>query len=691
MSEFLKESLFLDDIIQKMNQKKISLKEKQEFYKKMLVHDYDLYSFLIYQAKYDENKILKNENSPYFAHLIFANSLDDKDESIYIGKNSFSFNDKHLITDWRAPISTLYYDENLGEVEYQALEERHKGILKLKRQIVIENQKLVSINDIDVMAQDELLKPYLNADSEIKLKNIISTIQKQQNEIIRKPLYTNLVVQGVAGSGKTTVALHKLAFLIYNYKNKFQAEDFLIIGPNKLFLEYITATLPDIDAENIKQLTYTDFSCNFIGEDFTLKPENNNVKDDYLCFKASLHFTNLLEDFIEEFMLSLLPADGINFKEITIFNFNYLKQALLQMFEKNIEKKFDLAVNYLTNIVKTDEYFLMHRIDTYLQTTLLTEKQKFSFTLDYKMQIKTKIRDLLKAKLNVKKLKTLNIYEKFLSYLKDKPEFACFAKNLQADIKDIKQKQVAFEDLAPLTFLKARVFETENFSNICHTAIDEAQDLPENAFFVLKYILKKSAFSVYGDMNQAIARQSAISNWNVLNDVFEHEFKQLNKTYRTTIEIMNYANSLTKFAPIMQGEPVIRNGEEVVKTSFGENYENVLMNLLTKQLDKHFKSYAIICKTQNECEKVCKILEKNGIDFTFVNGTSSEKLSKVNVLTVLDAKGLEFDRVIINDESMYNLKIEKEVKMLYVAVTRAIFELNILTKWNKFKLWITLC
>lgn len=192
-------------------------------------------------------------------------------------------------------------------------------------------------------------------------------------------------------------------------------------------------------------------------------------------------------------------------------------------------------------------------------------------------------------------------------------------------------------------------------------------------------------------MNQAIARQSAISNWNVLNDVFEHEFKQLNKTYRTTIEIMNYANSLTKFAPIMQGEPVIRNGEEVVKTSFGENYENVLMNLLTKQLDKHFKSYAIICKTQNECEKVCKILEKNGIDFTFVNGTSSEKLSKVNVLTVLDAKGLEFDSVIINDESMYNLKIEKEVKMLYVAVTRAIFELNILTKWNKFKLWITLC
>ncbi len=269
MEDFLKEDLFLQNVIKEIENKKKDLKVEEEFLKNNISRNYDLYEAILYENKREQLKLQKNEGSPYFAKIEFKNEKDTKKETVYIGKGSFKNHDNYLIVDWRAPISSLYYDSSLGKTTYSSPGGVQSGELSLKRQIVIDNKKLKSFQDIDVMAQDELLKPYLKASTEVKLKNIIATIQKEQNEIIREDLFKNMIIQGVAGSGKTTVALHKIAFLIYNHAQK--QSDFLIIGPNKLFLKYIGGLLPDLEAEQALQFTFEEFCFNYLEKDYILK------------------------------------------------------------------------------------------------------------------------------------------------------------------------------------------------------------------------------------------------------------------------------------------------------------------------------------------------------------------------------------------------------------------------------------
>ena len=196
-------------------------------------------------------------SKPYFARIDFTSDETRKEEECYIGKVGVSDNDNNLITvDWRAPIASIYYDSNIGEASYLAPEGKIKGTLNLKRQYDIEDKVLKSYQDVDTVSNDEILKPYLNASADNRLKNIVSTIQSEQNKIIRNPLYNNLIIQGVAGSGKTTVALHRVAYLVYNNRQNIKPEQYLVVGPNKFFINYISNVLPDLDVNNVSQLTY---------------------------------------------------------------------------------------------------------------------------------------------------------------------------------------------------------------------------------------------------------------------------------------------------------------------------------------------------------------------------------------------------------------------------------------------------
>ena len=221
------------------------------------------------------NSIEKAKNTPYFARIDFKS--DDKLDKCYIGKLGVSDYDNNIITvDWRAPISSIYYDSNIGACSYEAPEGIINGELLLKRQYAIKNKELINYNDVDTVSNDELLKPYLNVSANNRLKNIVSTIQSEQNKIIREKLGKNMIIQGVAGSGKTTVALHRIAYLVYNNRELYKPSDYMVIGPNKFFVNYISGILPDLDVNGVSEYTLEEVFENYVDDDLEIASVREN-------------------------------------------------------------------------------------------------------------------------------------------------------------------------------------------------------------------------------------------------------------------------------------------------------------------------------------------------------------------------------------------------------------------------------
>ena len=315
--EFLREKEKLNQVVQQL------LDEEKELEEHVAKNDYDNNSYVSSHLAYLNNKKLsdlkKIKKKPYFARIDFKSKNDPKEE-LYIGKLSIldSETQKPIIIDWRAPISNLYYDGRIGNSSYKSPEGIIEGTIFLKRQYFIENQILEKYSDIDLKTNDELLQIALNEKADDRLKNIVATIQGEQNDIIRADMNTALIVQGVAGSGKTTIALHRIAYLIYNCDKEFDPENFMIIAPNKFFLNYISNVLPDLGVENVKQYTFEDFAYEIIGKKLKISDSNeklvtivnkefdeiNNGDIDTIIseskFKSSINFKKIVDEYLKE-------------------------------------------------------------------------------------------------------------------------------------------------------------------------------------------------------------------------------------------------------------------------------------------------------------------------------------------------------------------------------------------------------
>ena len=277
---------------------------------------------------------------PYFARIDFARDGEKNVEKLYIGKVGVMDEDNNNITiDWRAPISSMYYDSNLGRTSYEAPEGTCTGEMLVKRQYEIEDGKLQSFQDVDTVSNDDLLKPYLEASVDNRLRNIVSTIQVEQNAIIREPIAKNVIVQGVAGSGKTTVALHRIAYLVYNNRERINPEQYLVIGPNKFFVNYISSVLPDLDVDNVNQLTYLELCQKSINEKIQLINEEEklikSITDmeslEYERFKVSMRFKEALDQYIEQIDKSIVPDE-----ELVIKGYRILPQKIIQKIYNSI-------------------------------------------------------------------------------------------------------------------------------------------------------------------------------------------------------------------------------------------------------------------------------------------------------------------------------------------------------------------
>ena len=648
--------------------------------------------------------IARMKEKPYFARIDFKEDKKPNKEKLYIGKvGVIDLDGKVVITDWRAPVSTLYYDANLGKVEYNAPEGKIKGELSLKRQIIIQNKNVEEIFDVDSVSDDELLKPYLGASADNRLKNIVASIQSEQNNIIRKSIEKNLIVQGVAGSGKTTVALHRIAYLMYNNANRYKANQFMVIGPNRFFINYISNVLPDLDASNAVQVTYeelaSDFTCEkLIFEDSTKKLSDiidKKAPKDYLKFKSSLKYKELLEKYLNNYEKTVISDTGVIINNIQVLSKDEVMETFNEVIGECLEQRLDMTARVLSNRIKNDDT-IYNRVKN-----RMLELEKNEENIDKKRKIAKQELDMLKDLTNtgfekqikkyvsISNLKSINIYKDFVEnvdklYLENDVDINSLKENT---LKSLKSRIIENEDIAAIMFIRLYLFGNGEYKNIKCVVIDEAQDFGIFSYFVLKKLLSNATFSIFGDMAQGIYSYRAIGDWNEIkeNVIFDAEFLNLKKSYRTSIEIMNEANKVSEAFGLGKANPVIRSSGPIIKTNIEKDKEALyIVNRVKEYQSQGFKSIAIVYKDQTNMMELNRLLKKEKIESEIIYKDQEKYNGGVCILTSYLSKGLEFDVVIIADadDSIYLSNNILDMKLLYVAMTRALHKLELIYNNN---------
>ena len=607
--------------------------EDSKYKMKNLKKYYNDYDEMMDEKERLEHKIIKTEESketPYFARIDFQG---EKQETCYIGKYGVSDYDNNIITiDWRAPISTLYYDSNIGKCEYDSPSGKIKGELLLKRQYQIEKQKLINYQDVDTVSNDEILKPYLSVSADTRLKNIVSTIQAEQNKIIRYPL-KNLIIQGVAGSGKTTVALHRIAYLVYNNKDIIKSKDYMVIGPNKFFVKYISKILPDLDVNGVAEYTLEEILEKYTKEKYKINNHLDKIVeyDKMSELKTSMEMKNIIDTYINN--IKIYP-ETIKMENVEIISKTELKNIIEEINEntyKSIKQKQERIYLLLDKYIKGNKQKIINK--------LIEENLDNKTLQDFK---KSHIKYI---KNNIPKIKkVLEYYKQILTE------------------NNIEIKELEIEDIPSLLYIRYKL-GNDIFDNYKHIVIDEAQDYGEFMFYVIKKIFKNATFGIFGDLAQSLYSYRSIKNWDAVKRIFNSEIEYLNKSYRTTIEIMNEANKINEKLNLNLATPVIRHGDKV-------EYTNKSIEELIEKLKEKYNTIAIITNTLEDAKE----LHKKFKNYDLITPTDISYESKITILPSYLSKGLEFDAVIILNTFKENIL---EQKLLYVSMTRALHKLYI--------------
>jgi DNA helicase-2/ATP-dependent DNA helicase PcrA len=659
-------------------------------------------------------------SKPYFARVDFKESGKAETERLYIGKMCLAREEdqKLVIVDWRAPVSNLYYESRLGTAVYDCPAGEITGELRLKRQFSIDDGVLGAIFDIDITTNDQFLQGYLGANADNRLKEIVATIQAEQNRVIRAPMEKPLIVQGVAGSGKTTIALHRIAYLIYNHSQSFQPENFMIVAPNGLFLDYISDVLPELGVERVKQTTFEDFAVEAIGEPVKIRDgnekllrflENSRTAADEenkrfmkltAEFKASLALKDMMAAYVTSVENSLLPDGNLCLDKLNIYTAGEI-QALyyqdyrdwpiyrrLEQLKKHFNKRMKERRQAFIDKLQTDCNLNIERIKLVMEDS--PERQQLIIkTIDAKNETVKKI-DRRAAEgvkeyfQRIKRLSCMQYYQQFFTeYFTDHagqtlpPELIAFIR--ESTLKNLKSGHVDIEDVAPVLYLKYRLYGLDEKIRVKHIVIDEAQDFSLFQFYALRKLVKDSSFTILGDLAQGIHSYRGMKDWeSLLDQVFDGgaDLLNLEQSYRTTVEIMEAANQVIGRLPgynLIQAKPVIRHGEPVRVIAM--NDEKRMMADIAVKINElrhgDYKSIAMICKTEAECFEVHRFLKEQGMSVPVITGKENEYHSGVVIVPVYLAKGLEFDVVMLVNVDSDRYKVnELDIKLLYVAMTR---------------------
>jgi len=675
--------------------------------------------------------LMHARKKPYFAKMDIKQSNQDESEAFYIGKISLfdSTMETPLVVDWRAPIASVYYDGRLGEASYQVNDTEHTIELLMKRQYTIEDGELVDFMDVDISTTDTFLQASLESHAGEKLKDIVSTIQGEQNQIIRADIEKPLVVQGVAGSGKTTIALHRIAYLIYTYADTFSPEEFMIIAPNTLFLDYISGVLPELGANKVKQTTYVDLMFEIIGKKIKLTDSNEKLnalvrtdrdalskKEKYLLataasFKNSMAMKDLMDAYIDDLEQSILPTEDYCLEEYVILSLEDLKQKYFQNYSYlPLYNRVENIKQYIRSITKNKSKIILEDIDEkysseiesirYGEAATDARRDKIISLMDERdaklAKIKKSSKTLVKkymAKFHTNDL--FGFYFDFLSKMRDFSENEALNEvydYIGKQSKNYKKKKYEIEDLAPLVYFKNKVFGLEESLDIKMVVIDEAQDFSDFQFFVLRELLETERFTILGDISQGIHMYRAINNWDYLKEsIFSTEanYLTIEQSYRTTIEIMDEANFVLGQLPmenIIKAKPVVRHGKKPDLIELEKPWEviDAILTKVEKWHEESFTTMAIVTKSNQEAKKVFKDLKKlkPDLNMALVDEKTEHFDHKILVIPAHLSKGLEFDAVIVTTlEESFNIE-PLDIKLVYVAMTRAMHRLSIIAIEN---------
>lgn len=661
-------------------------------------------------------------DKPYFGRVDFLKDEIYELDQVYIGKRGIVRSDTFdsIVVDWRAPIASLYYSGESKDAFYRMGREIVRGEVRLKRNFAIEDGEIVGIYDGAVKETinremghpdeflqegfiDEFLNANLNMANDSRLKDIVATIQSEQNEIIRAEKDRPIVVQGVAGSGKTTIALHRLSYLIYNYQDTMMSKKFMVFAPNRMFLTYISEVLPELGVDDVQQSTFVDWAARLVkplmpkgwrivspdkplqlffeeGQD----QREQEITRNRLRFKGSLACKEAMEQYIRYVIETRIPFKKLSFlynktKQVfsipgeTIRQFfleqfgalpyqrrvdalrKHLKQEMnKQLFSHLRERKVDLDKQGLAKFEKMLEQIL----DTYL----------VSFP---RLDIFAAYRELIAEEELLCKLAPAAIPDKVIRDVST------------SSAALLEQERLEPEDIAPLLYLQHIIEGMNKAEHFDHTVVDEAQDLSALEVAVIGLATKRNSMTIVGDIAQGIHSYRGIHAWEELTQgIFEQlrpAYYTLAQSYRSTIEIMQCANEVLRQIDLPEtvlAKPVLRHGEKPVMVhahSRAELWDDIRSRVAALQ-QEGFQTIAIVTKTILASKKAHKALAESIADLTLLGSKDNQFPGGVTVMPAYLTKGLQFDAVILLDVASYQNN-EWDAKLLYVAMTRPVHRL----------------
>lgn len=576
-------------------------------------------------------RLFRIQNKPYFGSIRFKEEGSEEEDNIYIGITHVEDKLDYYVHDWRSPICSMFYDYETGPASYKAPSGIIKGNIIKKRQYIIEDAELKHIFDNDLNISDSLLQEVLAEESSDKMKNIVNTIQEEQNKVIRNTEDKNLIVEGIAGSGKTSVALHRIAFLLYRIPN-LTSSNVVVFTPNKVFSEYISNVLPELGEDNTYDMTFYDLLCQNINEykdienftDFISRYYKGNVDNyDIIKYKQSDEIIKDINNYINNLLSTIKFNNKLEYDNFIEIDTEELNNML----------------NY-----KYNRFPLFERIK---EISKRIASNNYEGSTKNASSIEKKLKELLNIKLDLKDIFN-NFYQSEYSKYKDK----------------VNDKYLYYEDACIFLYIKSLLVGFNTNHVIKEIVIDEAQDYNKLQYLIIKKTFKTSNYTILGDTNQTINPYYKYDSLEELTSIFESsKYITLTKTYRSTGKIIDYTNKIlglnhvTAIRNDKASDIIFRNN--ITKNDFLADINN---------LKTISKSIAIITKNDKEAEKVYNML-KDDLDIMLIDGFGHIKRDLVVVPSYV-AKGLEFDSVIIytDEDNKYQ---EKDKYLFYVACTRA--------------------
>ena len=669
----------------------------------------------LFQIKLDRLRQLHlASGQAYFARLDFV-PAGDKPETWYLGRWGVldPLTLDPIVVDWRSPVANLYYSGQIGPMDYEAPDGRVCGQLNLKRMLTVRERELVSLFDSGIVSQEAYLQEVLGSISSDRLRDIVSTIQAEQNIVIRHPLNSHLMVQGAAGSGKTTIALHRIAYLLYTFRNSLKPENMMILAPNPLFLSYISQVLPDLGVERVVQTTFEGWCRAGMGsrmpklrgagrfeKNLSLSAAERRKSGRILQMKGSLEMMNKLEIFLDHLQAEILPANGFRMAGVLLMD----RKDLENVFLRDLRVfPLEQRIGELKKIIRTRVRSAVTALKDQYTAAAEREISRMLSSLPDSPERQRKIREMYALRdqrhreIDARADEYMGRYREKFSLPDLTGLYRTFLQSsFPEEFADMfpEDGSLQHEDLPLLAMICRSVYGLKT-KPMKHIVIDECQDFSPFMIELLKQANPAATFTLVGDLYQGIRSDEGIRSWKEWEGpVFGNKagMTQLTVSYRNTVEIMNLAQAVAGKYPIAgvrETKPVLRHGEP--PRFFRAANEKERLALIRDQVrawqQEGFHSIALIEKTEEQARKLYRTAGKE-LNARLLSETDSDYRGGVMILPAGIAKGMEFDCVAVCDASEENFPEDEFLcRVLYVMLTRPLHRLAIFHKGERSKLF----